>query len=128
MSALDENTTFVYLYRDAANYKEWGRVVFEGAVDDELRKRAEAAFESSEYFVADAVRVPELFPYLGDDEDFDERYDHGWHEFHEFEPTDEPADDEAGRSIGEFVAQVEEAASGGWKVSDPWEIVSGMKM
>lgn len=128
MPEREKNTALIYLYRDAANYKEWGRVVFEGAVDDELRKRAEAAFESSEDFVADAVRVPELFPYLGDDEDFDERYDHGWHEFHEFELTDEPTTDEAGRSIGEFVAQVEEAASGGWKVSDPWEIVSGMKM
>jgi hypothetical protein len=122
------NTALVYLYRDAANYKEWGRVVFEGPIDDELRRRVTSALMSSENFVAEAVRVPQLFPYLECDEDFDERYDHGWHEFHDFEETDEPVDDEASRSICAFVAEVEEAAAGGWKVSEPQEIISGIQM
>ena len=122
------NTALVYLYRDAANYKEWGRVVFEGPINEELRQRVKSALMSSENFVADAIRVPQLFPYLEADEKFDDRYDHGWHEFHEFEETDEPVDDEASRSIREFVAEVEQAAAGGWNVSDPREILSGIQV
>jgi len=55
------NTQLEYLYRDASNYKEWGRVAFRGGCDASLRHRLSVALDTGEFFVAHQVRLPELF-------------------------------------------------------------------
>lgn len=110
-----ENTRFNYLYRDASNYKSCGSVVFRGGIDDTLSGRLAAALESTEFFIADQIRIPEVF--LLDwplDQD-----DHCWHWFSDTELTNDAPDDTHGRTIGEFIAEVERASTDGWKIFDP---------
>ena len=109
------NSCFQYLYRDASNYKSWGEVVFAGEASEPLLARLQGSFESGEFFIADQVRVSELFfptwPL--------ESSDHCFHEFDRLETTDAPVDDQQLRSIDDFVAEVEAAARSGWRVFDP---------
>jgi hypothetical protein len=111
------NTLLKYLYRDADNYKEWGSIVFGGEITDELRNRFVRALEGEEFFIADQIRVPELFPdtwpvYAAD---------HCWHAFSDFELTAETQDDRFSRTIEEFVREVECAGADGWRDFDPQE-------
>jgi hypothetical protein len=98
------NTAFVYLYRDAHNYKRWGRVVFRGECEPAYEGRLRAACHHSECFVAERVGVPTVFLF---EEEGERRTaaDHGWHEFWGVEATDEEPTDGAGRSIREFVEE-----------------------
>lgn len=108
------NTRFHYLYRDASNYKQWGEVVFTGCACS-LEPRLVAALDRQEFFIADHVRLPELF-FTEGPSDSD---DHCFHEFDSCETTDVPADDRHQRSIDEFVQEVEDAVRLGWRVFDP---------
>lgn len=109
------NTRFEYLYRNASNYKQWGAVVFSGVANEAIERRLAATLESFEYFIADQVRVPELFfqDGLAPDED------QCWHEFSGLELTTEEPTDVLARSIEAFVAECEVAARAGWKKFDP---------
>src|SRR3954452_13521439 len=108
------NTRVEYLYRDGSNYKQWGAAVFHGDCDATLLRRLFAALDREEFFIAHQVRLPELFfadrPLYADD--------HCWHEMAEVISTSAAADDLMGRSIEEFVAEVERASTNGWAVFD----------
>lgn len=102
------NTAFIYLYRDAGNNKEWGRVVFAGTVSDEREQALIAALEDGEYFIARQVGIPETFFELYWDD-----IDHCYHEFARLEPTrDKPTDP---RTIEAFIAEVEQIGPTGWQ-------------
>ena len=111
------NTRFNYLYRDAANYKEWGEVVFGGFVTDGLIARFTRALESGEFFIADQIRIPEVFPLTWP------RYDddHCWHESAGFESTAANPDDPFARTLEHFVDEVEQVAIAGWRDFVPQE-------
>jgi hypothetical protein len=103
-----------YLYRDGSNYKQWGAVVFRGECAEGLVRRLFAALDRGDFFIADQVRLPELFfadrpPYADD---------HCWHEIGEVTTTSAPADDLLERTIEEFVAEVERGSTEGWAVFD----------
>jgi hypothetical protein len=108
------NTRVEYLYRDGSNYKESGTVVFRGEWDASLGPRLFAALDREEFFVAHQVRLPELFfadrPLYADD--------HCWHEMGEATTTSAAADDLLGRTIEEFVAELERASTDGWAIFD----------
>jgi hypothetical protein len=100
-----EGSRFEYLYRDASNYKAWGSVVFAGRATTGLTPRLLRALESSEFFIADQVRVPELF--LGLPQWPLEQDDHCWHEFSALESTLDMPNDALRRTVDDFVAEVE---------------------
>ena len=111
------NTAFEYLYRDASNYKQYGCVVFAGHVTDALRERFAAALDGGEFFIAEQLRIPEVFPetwptYADD---------HCWHESAGFEATEASTSDPFNRSVDQFVREAEEAAHHGWLDFDPQE-------
>ena len=109
------NTRFAYLYRDGSNYKQWSSVTFRGAPDTSLLQRLSAAFDTDGLFIAHQVRLPELFfARVVPDAD-----DHCFHEMAEVIAIEEAADDTFGRTIGEFVDEVERAAKAGWATFDP---------
>jgi hypothetical protein len=85
------NTRFEYLYRDASNYKVWGSVLFAGPITSKLARRLLRALESFEFFIADQVRVPELF--FGLPSWPLEQDDHCWHEFSRIECSTELPND-----------------------------------
>jgi hypothetical protein len=116
------NARFEYLYRDASNYKAWGSVVFAGKTTDDLTRGLLRALESSEFFIAHQVRIPELFTDL---QSWPlEQDDHCWHEFSCIESTSEAANDRYGRSIEEFIAEVEQQSALGWQIFDPMDELS----
>jgi hypothetical protein len=115
MKNKNQNIKFVYLYRDASNYKQWGHVTFpnpEGVDPDNLDRRLRAAMMVDSTFMAGQVRVPEVFLFntMGINED-----DHCLHEYDSLEIVQERANDKQGRSILEFVGEVERAALRGWE-------------
>ena len=115
MSANAENTAFVYLYRDADNYKKWGEVIVEGACRPEYEEAIRAACQRREVFVADPVRVPEIF--LFDEEGWEATAaDHGFHEFWGLRATEEAVDDRWERGIEEFVEEFRAVGENGWEV------------
>lgn len=95
------NVCVEYLYRDAANYKSWGEVVFGNECDLDISKiedRIRAALIDGEFFVAEEVGVPVLYFESHDDE-----LDHQWHEFSAITPSNDPVSDAENRDIVEFV-------------------------
>jgi len=103
------------MYRDGSNYKQWGSIIFAGELTETLRQRLVAALDSEEFFIADQVRVPEVFPDswpMYDD-------DHCWHEWAGWESADSEPTDAFARSIEQFVDEVEGAAAAGWRDFDP---------
>lgn len=103
------NTVFRYIYRDGSNYKNAGSVVFVGGISEDLEMQFRAALDERCYFIADRVRVPEVFFTYGEDSTDD---DHCWHEFVAFEDTTDVASDD--RTIEQFIGEVKAASAQGW--------------
>ena len=113
-----DNIRFNYLYRDGSNYKSWGEIVFPNPDQlsaDEIDKRLTKAFLPDKLFIASQVLVPEKFLFLSGN--FTE-FDHCYHEFDCIEICKEKPSDKLGRSILEFIKQVEQVANKGWKAFD----------
>lgn len=107
------NVRFEYLYCDAGNFKNWGEVVFSNPrnvspdtiasiVNQALMDRA--FFSDRTFFIATKVEVRDLHF-----SDHIEELDHGWHEVHAFQPTDDPPNDVRNRNIEEFVESLRSA-------------------
>jgi hypothetical protein len=69
-------------------------------------------------FIAGQVNVPEVFLF---DEYPLNPDDNCFHQFDSVDATEDPPDDRLGRSVGEFIRDVESAAREGWEVFDPLE-------
>ena len=109
----ETNTKFIYLYRDACNYKRHGAVVFAGKYSG----GREALFTlvrdclDGGGFIARQIDVPDVFLFQDGHHTFDPFEDHCWHEFVGVEEvTEEPND---ARGIEEFVSTLK-AAKGAW--------------
>jgi hypothetical protein len=104
------NIKFEYLYRDAANYKNWGDVIFRnasGSSINELDEKLRNALIDSEFFVAVDVDIPDLRFETHIDE-----FDHDWHVFHALQYTEEQPNDIQNRDIKEFVGCIVDSCSG----------------
>jgi hypothetical protein len=113
--------SFKYLYRDASNFKKFGVVVFsndEGVDAIAVANSLVSHFWPEGLFIASQVNVPELFVF--DDYPLNPD-DHCFHEFASVECSDGAVTDRFGRSIAEFMRDVEVAAEAGWEVFDPLE-------
>jgi hypothetical protein len=112
------NIKFVYLYRDGANYKSWGDIVFTNPDQltlDEIEERLDIAFLVDRLFVAHQISVPEKF--LFHDGKFT-KFDHCYHEFDAVEICEENPTDELNRSITDFLKDVELTSQQGWEAFD----------
>ncbi len=115
-----KNISFQYLYRDASNFKRWGCIVFSNPkgltpamVSNQITK-----IIPDDLFIADQVRLPELFICNTEPLNPD---DHCFHEFSKTEATDEKANDLFHRTIADFINEITKALREGWQVFDPWE-------
>jgi hypothetical protein len=111
VSSASMNSLFEYLYRDGGNWKQWGSVVFRGAPPPDAEERFRKACDRSELFIADQVRLPEVFftEYPVNDDD------HCYHEYWSIAATDDPPNDAHDRTIDEFVEEFELAKTK-WRV------------
>jgi hypothetical protein len=115
------NVEFSYLYRDGGNYKKFGRIVFSnpeqitcGTVENALTE----AFLEDGLFIADQVRVPEVFLFANGALSFD---DHCYHEFDAVRTTEKESTDPQMRTISEFLSEVTERSRRGWRAFDPYD-------
>lgn len=105
------NIALSYMYRDGANYKQRGEVVFANPgnmpvslVDHQIR----ATLFQDNLFIARQVAIPEQFMV---ESPFD-KDDHAWHEYEEVEKSNKPVTDD--RSIGHFIEDMRRANNEGW--------------
>jgi hypothetical protein len=113
-----DNIKFNYLYRDGANYKSWGEVVFtnpEQLTVNEIELRLIDAFLPDNRFIASQVSIPEKFLFAGGKLT---KSDHCYHEFDIVEICEEDPTDELNRSITDFLKDVGLASQHGWKAFD----------
>lgn len=79
------NIKFNYLYRDGANYKNFGSVIFDNTIDsnlDLLLKIIKPKLIDETWFYANEWNLPDLHFNTWDNE-----FDHTWHEFESIEYT-----------------------------------------
>ena len=96
------NILFSYLYRDGANYKNYGEVVFANPQDIEISQVEEAIGASlidGEWFHAKPWQLPDLHF-----EKWDEEIDHQLHEFESVTHTTAPPTDS--RTIAQFLQSI----------------------
>lgn len=113
------NIKFNYMYRDGSNFKAWSSIVFsnpENLTVEALTGDLSDAFETDGLFIAQQVRLPEVFLYENGDAHSD---DHCFHEFSEVEDSFEIPSDQHGRSISQFLCEVQRAAKWGWLTFEP---------
>ncbi len=109
---------FNYLYRDGANFKAWGEVIFlnpEKVDKTIIAARLSHAFLPDNQFVASQISIPEVFLFQSSKIT---PYDHCFHEFDSVELCDESPTDTLNRSIEHFVHDVETIALSGWVAFD----------
>ena len=112
------NIRFNYLYRDGSNYKSRGEVIFsnpENLTVSEIEEKLLQAFLPDKQFIASQITIPEKF--LFTDMRFT-RYDHCYHEFDGVEVCEEDSTDSLGRSVIDFLRDVEAASKQGWRAFD----------
>lgn len=96
------NILFSYMYRDSANYKNHGEVVFANPNNmkiSEISMEIEDKLMDGEWFHAHRWHLPDLHF-----EKWDSEIDHDFHEFKEVEETEELVTDR--RTIDEFLNSI----------------------
>ena len=108
------NIRFVYMYRDASNYKQHGEVILPNETQrtvEEVDAQIRSLLSDGLFFIAQQVKIEErFFDVVSED-------DHPWHEYVSVEAPTDPAFDplpEAKRDISTFLKQLEQAHRSGW--------------
>lgn len=79
--ASNEYCIFEYLYRDASNYKAWGKILLSGIPSQKDAEALRICLESAEYFVAEQVGIPAVYKELWELSGGRTDDDHALHEF-----------------------------------------------
>ena len=108
------NVRFVYMYRDASNYKQHGEVILPNETQrtvEEVDAQIRSLLSDGLFFIAQQVKIEErFFDVVSED-------DHPWHEYVSVEATTDPAFDpvpEQQRDITNFLKELEQAHRSGW--------------
>ena len=108
------NIRFVYMYRDASNYKQHGEVILPNETQrsvEEVDTQIRSVLSDGLFFIAQQVQLEERFFDLVSEDD------HPWHEFVSVEATTDPAFDpvpDQKRDISKFLKELEQAHRSGW--------------
>lgn len=87
MNDLENNLKFEYLYRDAGNYKQYGKMVFENPDNISPENATSLILKhliDGQFFYPDKIKVPRVEAY-----EFDPELDIDWYEFEKFSITNE---------------------------------------
>ena len=111
---MTNNIRFVYMYRDASNYKQHGEVILPNETQrtvEEVDTQIRSLLSDGLFFIARQVQVEErFFDVVSED-------DHPWHEFVSVEATTDPTFDpvpEEKRDISTFLKELDQAHRSGW--------------
>ena len=101
------NIKLQYLYRDAANYKNYGEVIFfnsEERLIEDVQKLIYVNLIDGEYFYTDNWKLPDKHF-----QDWDSEIDLQWHEFLKVELTNEKPTDLLDRTFSNFIKGIEKS-------------------
>ena len=108
------NIRFVYMYRDASNYKQHGEVILPNETQrtvEEVDAQIRSLLSDGLFFIAQQVKIEErFFDVVSED-------DHPWHEYVSVEATANPTFDpvpEEKRDIAQFLKELDQAHDSGW--------------
>lgn len=76
-------SVFSYLYRDGANFKAWGQLLFKGIASTADLEIVRSRFKFGELFIAEQLGIPPLYAELWAFSDGATEDDHVWHTFDE---------------------------------------------
>ena len=113
-----DNIKFNYLYRDGANFKSWGNVIFSNPNKlslSEIESKLINAFPLDKLFIASQISIPEKFLFANGKFT---KFDHCYHEFDNIETCKAKPNDVLGPSINDFLKIVEQVSKQGWKEFD----------
>jgi phytoene dehydrogenase-like protein len=108
------NIRFIYLYRDASNYKQHGEVILSNETQltvEEIDTQIRSLLSDGLFFIAGQMQLEERFFAVVNEDD------HPWHEYVQVEATTDPTFDpvpEAKRDITQFLQELEQAHHTGW--------------
>ena len=108
------NIRFIYLYRDASNYKQHGEVILSNETQlavEEIDQQVRSLLSDGCFFIAQQVQIEERFFAVATEDD------HPWHEFMQVEATADPVFDpvpEIKRDIAQFLEELKQAHETGW--------------
>ena len=80
-------SVFSYLYRDAGNYKAYGRLLLKGTASVSDIETLRQHFDSGEFFIAEQLGIPALYSELWAFSSGPISDDHVWHTFEELKPA-----------------------------------------
>lgn len=80
-------SVFEYLYRDAGNYKVWGKILIAGTATTDEMATLLSCLEVDGLFVAEQVGIPVLYQELWKFSGGRTEEDHAYHEFFELRPA-----------------------------------------
>jgi hypothetical protein len=107
------NIRFIYLYRDAGNFKQHGDVTLSNELQqtvEEIDQKIRSLLSDGCFFIAQQIQLEERF-FAAVNED-----DHPWHEFVQVEATTDPTFDpipETKRDITQFLKELEQVLHAG---------------
>jgi len=111
---VNPNIHFVYMYRDASNYKQHGEVILSNdslLTVEEVDQKIRSFLSDDLFFIARQVQVEErFFDVVSED-------DHPWHEYVSVKATTNPVFDplpEEKRDITQFLKELEQAHHTDW--------------
>ena len=107
-------TVFENVYRDAANFKAFGQVGFEGKAAPEELESIRGHFLGDGLFIAEQLEIPPLYESLYQWSGGPTSSDHCWHEFVGVTEMDEaalPTDSYRGGSVAEFLDRLRAVVS-----------------
>lgn len=108
------NIRFIYLYRDASNYKQHGEVILSNETQlavEEIDQQVRSHLSDGSFFIARQVQLEERFFAVVNEDD------HPWQEFVQVEATADPVFDpipETKRDIARFLEELKQAHETGW--------------
>jgi hypothetical protein len=108
------NIRFIYLYRDASNYKQHGEVILSNETlltVEEIDQTIRSLLSDGLFFIARQVQLEERFFAIVNEDD------HPWHEYVKVEATTDSTFDpvpESKRDIAQFLQELEQAHQAGW--------------
>ncbi len=108
------NIRFIYLYRDASNYKQHGEVILSNEMQlavKEIDTQIHSLLSDGLFFIARQIQLEERFFAVVNEDD------HPWHEYVQVESTTDHIFDpipESKRDIAQFMKELEQTHHSGW--------------
>lgn len=74
-------SVFEYLYRDASNWKSWGKLLLIGSFTSDEYAHMEAKLDIRQFFIPEQIGIPPLLRTLNKSSTETTSDDHVWHEY-----------------------------------------------